>query len=136
MTILYLVKNHFNQLEANDIETENFIGMIKKDELMKVIVEIEDNQELKKRAHKALRLCFNNQDKYDVYEFFRTEVTLRCGAYTHYVTENGVARYNVTSWSDIKGLDFKDFYNKLINVLLKHFIDVSDEELTQEIARF
>lgn len=79
---------------------------------------------------------FANQDRYDVFEDFLTEVKLRCGHYTEHVTVKGVVIYipKSVSFSEMKELEFQAFMKKAIDVCLKHFCQGWKEEDLRRIA--
>ena len=85
-----------------------------------------------------LNLGFDNQDRYDVFEHFRKEVTMRCGHYDEHVTVTGQIFYfpKSISFASIDEIEFQKLYECAIDVILKYFITGSTpEEIDQAVLQ-
>jgi len=76
-----------------------------------------------RKGFKLLHLAFENQEKYDTFEHFVTEIKLQCGWYEEHVTLGGKTIYQPKSLSfaDMDQTEFEEFYNKALRVLTKYF---------------
>lgn len=135
---LYLVKNHYNQLEADDLETEEILSKLKINEVVRVNYSKPRNYEHHKKFRAMINLVFSNQDKYETEEDLIIELKLRAGHYKEHLTLRGKVIYvpESLSFENCDQIEFEKFYNKAINICLKYFIKADNEELIQEIVRF
>ena len=135
---LYVSRNGINQLEAVDLETENVIGKLKEGETLKLTYKKVRNGTYHSKFFSMINLVFENQDKYDVMEDFLTEVKLRSGHYKTHVTLKGKMIYIPKSiaFDEMDQFDFEKFYEKAINVCLKHFVAIDNQTLIDAVCRY
>lgn len=86
-----------------------------------------------------LNVAFGNQDKYDNFEDFRVECQLRAGHYKEHITLKGKTVYVPMSiaYDKLDNEEFKELYQKALNVILKHFLNgTTEQELQHEINQY
>ncbi len=80
-----------------------------------------------------LKIVFDMQELYDTKEDLRTEIKLRCGHYEEHLNVKGDIMYipKSMSFEDMDEVEFKEFFNKAIDVALRYFCpkDLKAEEL-------
>lgn len=134
----YFVKNHLNQLEANDIEAEEFLSTIKTDEILRGTFTKPRNVKHHRKFWAMIGLVYQNQDKYEVKEVFITEIKLQCGLFEEHITLGGKMVFvpKSISFDEMDQFEFEKFYDKAVNVCLKHFVPGDNQELIDRISRF
>jgi hypothetical protein len=71
-----------------------------------------------------LNHVFHNQEKYDAFEAFRAEVTMRAGYFEEHKHLSGQVSYSPKSISFEKmdEIEFRDLFSKTIDVIINHFM--------------
>ena len=135
---LYLIKNHMNQLEASDIETERILDKIKAGEVLKLSYKKARNYENLKRWRVLVKKVFENQERYDNEEDFIVEIKLKCGYYKEHITTKGKIIYIPKSlaFDEIDETEFQEFFGKAIQACLSFFVDPDNDDLINELIRF
>ena len=85
-----------------------------------------------------LHFVFDNQDKYDVFEAFRAEVTMKAGYYHEHQHINGHVSYMPKSiqFSKMDEVEFRDLVNKTIDVIMRDFMKDADRNVIENVACF
>jgi len=96
------------------------------------------NYQFHKKMFAMLKVVYQNQDKYSNMEDLRTELKLKCGWYSEHITQKQGIIYIPKSmdFSTMDAIEFEDIYQKFIDVALRDFVSVSNEQLQMEIVRF
>lgn len=135
---LYLSKNHMNQLEAFDSETEDELNKMKTHDVIKVPYTKPRSPRNHRRWRALVNMVFLNQDRYETEKDLIVEIKLKAGHYSEHITTKGKIIYvpDSLAFDEIDEIEFKEFFEKAINSVLKHFIDPDNEQLIEKIIRF
>ncbi len=135
---IYLTKNSFNQLEATDMDGENYINKLKDGETVKATITKPRNPKHHRKFFSMLNMVFENQDKYEILEDLLTEVKLRTGHYKEHITVKGTVIYipKSVAFDEMDQLEFESIYNKAISCCLKYFIKPDNKELIDRLVMF
>jgi len=82
-----------------------------------------------------LKVVFDNQEKYENQEDLLVEIKLKTGHYKEHVTTKGQIIYVPRSiaFENMDQISFELFYDKAIDVVLKHFISGTREEIDRKV---
>ena len=97
------------------------------------------NLQFHRKFFALLHTVFDNQEKYEDFEAFRKEVTMRCGYWKEHHHLSGKVSYEAKSisFADMDELEFAELYEKAIQVLLENFIPGTDiDALEREVLEF
>ena len=112
---------------------------IKANEVFKAAITKTRNGGHHRKMFALLNMVFENQDRYEIFEDFLTEIKLRAGHYKEHVTMKGKVLYIPKSinFASMDQLEFNQFYEKVTEVCLKHFYDekMTGEELEGEVNK-
>lgn len=134
MPDLYMRKAINNTLVPSEIDAARYVRALKTGEDVMVTIKKPRNIQFHRKFFALLRLAYENQDKYDTFEAFRHEVTLRSGFFTEHVHVTGKISYlpKSLSFDNMDELEFGKLYQKAIDVIIKHFMVGTDPD---ELAR-
>ena len=90
------------------------------------------------RAMALFQMVLDNQDKYHNMTDIMTEIKLQVGHYKEHVTTGGKIVFVPQSiaFDKMKELEFKEFMEKSINVILKFMCKGMDRSILEQIVRF
>lgn len=133
---VWLRKRSDGTLEAASEKDEHFLANLKYGEEVCADFKKSRNPKFHRKYFALLNLGFENQDKYDEFEDFRTEVKLKTGFYKPHVTTKGIIIYVPKSiaFDKMDDLEFFELFSKTIDVILKYFIIGSThEEINRQV---
>jgi len=135
---IFVIKDFANRLEATDMEAEKTLDKIKDNEVIKISIKRNINPAQHRKFWSMFGKVFNNQDKYETETDMLTEIKLKAGHYDEHVTLKGVIIYvpKSISFDEMTQDEFNPFYQKAVNICLKHFIGSDDQALIDEIVRY
>lgn len=96
----------------------------------------ERNYRFLKKYFALLNYTFDNQDRYDVFEPFRSEVIMRAGYFNTHIHLSGQESFSPKSiaFRNMDEIKFEKLYSSSIDVILKYFIvGMSDNELRRAV---
>ena len=113
-----------------DEDGQTCLKKIKQGKLFKVTITQSRNLKFHRKFFKLLHVAFENQEKYDDFEAFRYEVTLRSGYWREHIHVTGSISYipKSISFSSMDELQFSELYQKAITVIIKHFMPETTPE--------
>ncbi len=99
-------------------------------------VKAERNYKFHNKFFSMLRAGFDNQDKYDAFEPFRREVTIRCGYYSTHIMSDGAVCLVPESiaFDRLEPDQFEKLYAAAIDVLIDNFS--MDDAAAQQIIDY
>lgn len=111
---------------------------IKNDEVFLIDFKPKRNVLFHRKMFAMLKVVFLNQDKYSNMEHLRTELKLKSGWYNEHISQKQGIIYIPKSmdFSSMDAIQFEDIYQKFIDIALRDFVSVTNEELQVEIVRF
>jgi len=136
MAEIDLVKIHNNYLAPSLPEDVEKLSKWSFGEILRAKVNKPRNARFHRKFFALLNVCFENQDKYDVFEDLRMEIQLKCGFYKEHVTTKGQIIYTPKSiaFANMDEIEFSTLYDKAIDIIIKHFCKGSTpEELNQRV---
>jgi hypothetical protein len=89
------------------------------------------NGQFHRKFFALINVVYINQEKYTQLDDLLVEVKLKTGHYKEHLTTKGEIIYlpKSISFAQMDEMEFGLFYSKVIDVVLKHFMKVSPEEL-------
>lgn len=119
------------------------LGKLRQGRIVRLSMTRSRNPDFHAKFFALLRIGFAHQDRYEAFEAFRYELTVRCGFfYAHTHVDGSVSFYpRSIAFHSMEQDEFERLYSQAIDVLLQHFlIDLDDEDLreavAQEVVRF
>ena len=102
-------------------------------------VEIKNKRNAKfhRKFFALINLVFQNQDKYDVIDELRKDLTIASGFYTQHETFTGQIRTEANSiaFQNMDEIEFSELYNKFLDTIEKYF-DFDKESVNENIKDF
>lgn len=113
-----------------DEDAQEAIKKIKNGEVVRVELRRPRSHAQHNLAMAVLKLAFDNQEKYERFEDLMVEVKLKCGHYKEHLTTKGKIIYVPKSiaFESMKQDDFNVFFERMVDVILKHFLPGVDED--------
>lgn len=120
----YFRKAPGGHLIPDDDDTVELMQGVKTGEILSVEYKRPRNYKFLKKFMALVQLVFENQDKYKTKEDLLVEIKLQVGHYEEHITLGGKVTYQPKSmsFSRMDELEFGVFYNKVLDVVLKHFL--------------
>jgi hypothetical protein len=128
-----------NSLVAGDEVAEAYVQKIPMGEFVEVDIRRPRNVQFHRKFFALLHVVFHNQERYEDFEAFRKEVTMRCGWWREHHHVTGKISYEAKSiaFHKMDEIEFAELYEKAISVILEHFIPGIDvAELEREVREF
>lgn len=128
----YFHKCEGGHLAPDDQDTIELMQGIKTGEVLWVEYKKPRNYKFLKKFRALVQLVFDNQDKYHNKEDLVVELKLQVGHYQEHITLGGRVTYQPKSisFANMDELEFGVFYNRVVDVVLKHFLkDMEKDEL-------
>jgi len=134
---IFLVKTQSGALAPFDDADAQRMAKIKTNEVVRAEITKPRNLLFHKKFMALVRLVFENQERYNSIEDLLVEFKLKVGHYKEHITTDGKIVYvpKSISFSQMDEYEFKEFYNKALNVLGK-IIKVDSETLREQIEQF
>lgn len=123
-------------LVPDNEEARQYVQHLKFGEPVMVTVKRPRNIQFHRKFFALLNVAFENQDKYEDFEAFRKEVTMRAGYWEEHVHITGQISYTAKSisFASMDELEFADLYDKAVTAIIQHFMVGADEhELTRAV---
>lgn len=136
MPDIWVVKGLNQHLIPDDETGRNYLKGIKAGEPLLVTVKKPRNIKFHRKFFALLNLAFDNQDRYDDFEAFRKEVTMRAGYWQEHIHVTGQSSFTAKSisFSAMDELAFSELYQRAIDAIIKHFMPEADpEELSRAV---
>lgn len=128
----YFHKCEGGHLAPDDQDTIELMQGIKTGDVLCMEYKKPRNYKFLKKFRALVQLVFDNQDKYHNKEDLVVELKLQVGHYQEHITLGGKVTYQPKSisFASMDELEFGVFYNKVVDVVLKHFLkDMEKDEL-------
>jgi len=125
--------NRIKPLYNSDYET---LKKLKKDTPLRFEVVNERHWEFHKKVFALFNLGFENQEKINNFDHYRSLATIRAGYYESYETEKGT--YVVAkslSFASMPQDEFEEFFSRLLDVISKQ-LDSKPDDIKAEILSF
>ena len=134
MAEIWMVKNQFGKLSAEDDTAKAALAKIKNGEQVHVSIKKPRNVLFHRKFFALCQVVFENQERYDDFDAFRHELTMRAGWWDTHVHVSGKISYipKSISFAKMDETSFAEFYNKAIDAALEHFIPGTDKEGLEE----
>lgn len=134
MAEIWMVKNQFGKLSAEDEESKAALAKIKNGEHIQVNIKKPRNVLFLRKFFALCTVVFENQEKYEDFEAFRHELTMRAGWWQEHVHTTGNVSYipKSISFAKMDAIQFGEFYDKAIDAAIEHFIPGTDKEGLEE----
>jgi hypothetical protein len=118
---------------ASDLDYE-IAGWLKDNEVYRCDIKKPRKLKFHRKFFALIDYVFNNQDKYANKEDLRVELELKAGSYREHVTTKGKILYipNSIAFDKMDDVEFGQLYNRVIDVVLKHFIRGDTKENIDE----
>lgn len=129
-------------LVPDDQDTIDLMQGIKTDDVYQFEYKKPRNYKFLKKFRALVQVVFDNQDKYKNKEDLVVELKLQVGHYEEHITLGGKVTYQPKSisFASMDELEFGVFYNKVVDVVLKHFLIEIDKDdfdyMVNEIVGF
>ena len=141
MAEIYVTKHLSGGLYPANQQAADYMKGIKANETLRAMISKPRNYEFHKKFFALLQLVYDNTgcEKYDNFEAFRAEVTMRAGKFTEHVHLSGAISFvpKSISFASMDQVEFEGLYSKAVNVILKHFLPKTNpEKLEQEVLNF
>lgn len=138
MPKVFLIKTEYGFLPSADMDKQitDKIGI---GEEIEVLLRKARNPKFHRKFFAMLNVVLQNQEKYDNLEDLLTEVKIRVGHYSEYITDDGKIVYTPKSISFEKmdEIEFNKFYNKSIDSILDgKIIKLDKDELLLAVMDF
>lgn len=136
---ILLTKRLGGLLAPGDQQAEEALKKIGQGELMQCEIKRPRNLSFHRKYFALLTLVFQNQEKYEDFEAFRAEVTMRAGWWEEHKHLSGKISFfpKSISFAKMDENDFSKLYDKTIDVLLEHFLPGTPREtLITEVQNF
>ena len=127
----YFRKANGGFLTPDDQDTVELMQGVKSGEVLAVEFKRPRNYKFLKKFRALVQVVFDNQDKYSNKEDLVVELKLQVGHYEEHITLGGKITYQPKSisFAQMDELEFGVFYNKVVDVVLKRFLnDMSKED--------
>ena len=127
----YFRKSNGGFLTPDDQDTVELMQGVKSGEVLAVEFKRPRNYKFLKKFRALVQVVFDNQDKYSNKEDLVVELKLQVGHYEEHITLGGKITYQPKSisFAQMDELEFGVFYNKVVDVVLKRFLnDMSKED--------
>ena len=124
------------QLVPDDDATVVAMQKIKTGEVISVDYKKPRNYKFHKKFMALMQIVFDNQEKYHCMEDVLTEIKLQAGHYEEHISLGGKIIYRPKSiaFAAMDEVEFGEFYNKALDIVLKFFLKESNErELNQMV---
>lgn len=131
-----MLKSLNQHLVPEDDDARGYLKRLKPGEPVLVSVRKPRNVRFHRKYFALLQVAFDNQDKYDAFEAFRREVTIRAGFFTEHIHMTGEVSFVAKSiaFHNMDELEFADLYKKSIDVIIEHFMPGTDpDELNRAV---
>ena len=134
MPDLWMRKNLNQCLEPADDMASEYLRNVKIGEMYLVNIRKPRNLQFHRKFMALIKIAWDNQERYDVFEAVRKEVTMRAGFFVEHVHISGKVSYEAKSiaFAAMDELEFADLYSKAIDVILKHFMPGTDPEALEQ----
>ena len=131
------MKGYFHKCKGgffapDDQDTIELMQGIKTGDVLLFEYRKQRNYKFLKKFRALVQLVFDNQDKYQNKEDLVVELKLQVGHYEEHITLGGKVTYQPKSisFASMDELEFGQFYNKVVDVVLKHFLkDMEKDDL-------
>ncbi len=89
------------------------------------------NSQFHRKFFALINVVYMNQEKYDIMDDLLVEIKLKTGHYQEHITTKGEVIYlpKSISFSRMDNDEFSLFYSKAVDVILKHFMPITEKEL-------
>lgn len=133
---IHLIKTPLGLKPIYDFDEEKY-GLIKNGEIIKAKITKARNIKFHGLFWSLIELVFVNQKKYKTKEDLLIEVKLKTGCYNEHITLEGEIKFipKSISFEKMDDLEFRDFYNKTLNIL-GELLNVDSEKLRLEVERY
>jgi len=124
MAEIYMMKKSDGSFTPVDQESLDNAAKLKIGAVYKHEVKKPRNYNFHKKYFSLLNLAFDNQEKYDSREAFRSAITMQAGWYNTHTSLNGVLMFSPKSISFAKmdDSDFSELYEKTVTIILKYVL--------------
>jgi hypothetical protein len=105
-------------------------------EILRTKTEKPRNGAFHRKFFALMQVVFENQSKYDTLTDLLTEIKLKTGFYKTHITTKGNLIYipESISYAKMDEIEFDKFYQKAIDICLKHFcIGSTQEEIEKQV---
>lgn len=136
MSVSVYLRKQPSAFVPDDAAGAEYMRGIKIGDVLRAEITKPRNGKFHRKFFKLLEVAFENQDKYDVFEAFRAEVTMRSGFFIEHHHVTGAISYQPKSiaFGKMDELEFSKLYNKAIDVIIKNFMPGTDaDELNQAV---
>ena len=136
MPDFFMLKDLEQRLLPDDDTARAYLKRLKPGEPVLVNVKKPRNIKFHRKFFALLQIAFDNQDKYDDFEAFRKEVTMRAGHWQEHVHVTGAVSYTAKSiaFHNMDELEFSQLYSQAIDAIIAYFMpDTDPEELNRAV---
>jgi hypothetical protein len=135
------LKKKFGVLVPSLPEDEEKMTKWANDQILEVVIKKPRNPKFHRKFFALINLVFTNQDRYKIVDDLLIEIKIRVGHYKEHIDIHGEVIYipKSISFERMEEMEFEVFYNRTIDVILKHFIKVDRIEMDRmidEVLRF
>lgn len=125
----FVKKSGKNTLEVEEA-AEKYLRRFRLGEDFLISLKRPRNLAFHRKFMALLRYAFENQERYEDFEAFRKEVTMRAGWWEEHVHVTGQISYTAKSiaFAKMDELQFDELYRKAITAIIEHFLVGMDPE--------
>ena len=128
----FFLKKYQSQFKPFDERGIKVVKRLRDGDIIRCEFWKQRNVRFHRKFFALLKIAFENQDKYDVFEAFRAEVIMRAGYFNTHIHLSGQESFSPKSISfkNMDQMEFEKLYSAVIDVILKFFlVGMSEEEL-------
>ena len=121
MKLLMKMSNGYLIPSSSD-SVENY-EKLKEGQEYNVEVKRARNPQFHRLCFSLIKAMYDNQERFDNFEAFRTELKILCGHYEEYITAKGEIVYIPKSWafSEMDDLQFHEAFERIKDIATKRF---------------
>lgn len=134
MSEFWLTKTLSQRLAPADEDAESYVKRLTVGEAVLCKVTKPRNAKFHRKFFALLKVGFDNQERYDDFEAFRTEVTIRSGFWREHRHLDGQISISAKSiaFHAMDDLEFGKLYGRAIDVIIQYFMDGTDPDDLQQ----
>lgn len=136
MPEFFAAKRPDGSLEPTEDRGRDYLKRLKIGDDCLVKVTKPRNIQFHRKFFALLNYAFENQERYEDFEAFRKEVTMRAGWWEEHVHVTGQVSYTAKSiaFANMDELQFDELYRKAITAIIEHFlVGMDPEELDRAV---
>lgn len=133
---IQVVKTPMGLKPAFDSDYENF-KKLPSNEVFEITYTKKRNIKFHRKFFALVKMVFDNQERYSFLDDLRADLTIEAGYFYTTVNIHGeeVRKPKSISFAQMDELEFSDFYNSVVDVIVKYF-HFDKESIAEEVERY